>query len=211
MPEWATDSAVVIPTQATLPLDLVGIGRTSSRSFLDLVRQAAVVDGADLTKNKAGLIGVPFIIVSVTYRDGISKGQQRANYLSIEIVTADVKTWEARVKKGFIPDNCPFGPEESLVFNDGSTGVARQVTAYLHDRGVIDIGMPEDATANLNGPMGESPYDKYRADWATPHVDDVEFRLPTATAPALYCPRGLRESDYLIEGSKEKSYTYYLG
>lgn len=72
-----------------------------------LTESADVVEGRDLVE-KEDLIGVPFIITSLTYRNGIGN----ADYVSVEFTTLREPYYEG-------------------VFNDGSTGVRRQTVQYL--------------------------------------------------------------------------------
>lgn len=192
-------------------------GIAPKKTFADLVAQADVAEGNDLAKDKAALVGVPFLIHTVTFRDGVSqkegKGVRKTNYVSIECIVADKATMDARKRKGLLKDDCPFEPEERIVFNDGSTGVARQITAYLHAKGLIVVKDNIDESVSLNGGMGESVFDTYRADWVTPrYVAEVidGGAYPDLTFDVAYlCPRGLQASKYANDFSDE-AYTYYI-
>lgn len=179
-------------------------------SFADMLRGADVAEGGDLLKSdaKEGLVGVPFLIYRVTYRDGIKdKSGKVQNYISFDIVTADAATFEKR--KAYIPQTCAFGPEERLVFNDGSTGLARQMTAYLHEKGLINVG----EVSQEGGPMGESSFDRYRGEWVSPRgkmkADGSESDVEVYCK--LYLPRGLRVSDYEAEATGQDARTFYFG
>lgn len=210
-------------TSQTLPLS----SSIDERRYAELVSRAAVVEGHDLTDQEA-LIGVPFIITALTYRDGIprretrdgKKVEIRTNYVTLEIVVGtqldlNVALSRKRITKDQYERLTPLEP---LVFNDGSTGICRQVTAYLHKSGVITV--PEGPEG---GPAGESRYDTYRANWISSivpsivpltddldHVPPVRFDLsdPETIARPLVCPRGLRRSDYDAAG--QQSTTFYL-
>lgn len=177
--------------------------------------EADSVEGFDLVKGdaKGTLIGVPFIIVGATYRPGISQGQRKANYVSLELITADAKTLSDRMRagrilnaRGEVVTELLVNPEETLVINDGSTGIARQVTEYLHLKGLINVGAIPAGTPT-GGEMGTSPYDRYFEEWpmgGDAAAKGLEF--------ILKCPRGLRVSEYLNPaGGKDMSQTYYLG
>jgi hypothetical protein len=200
----ADESAIVVPANGGIVVPTAHPGRIS---FADMQDKATiVVTGFDLVKGKAALIGVPFACIGVTYRDGISEGDvRRVNYVSVELITADAKTLADRVQRGSIPTPVTVGPEEMLVINDGSTGIARQVTEILHRAGIINVG---PITEETGGEMGQSPYDRYRADWVSGQ-DVAEQGI--RGYPLFMAPRGLRVSEYEIPGTKKKAQTYYLG
>ena len=93
-------------------------------------------------------------------------------------------------------------PGESVVFNDGSTGIYRQVTAYLHAVGAIAVS-PDHGFLNTVGKGGTSAFDQPRSVWASgadQATDGIDIRL--------LAKRGLRFSDYSNEfGDAE---TFYL-
>lgn len=188
-------STVTIPTAAGM-------------SFADLAEGADVVHGHSLEKDKGSLLGVPFVITSVTFRDGAMKGDKRSptptNYLSVEAVTADHATLQRLVTSRRITPEVAsrFLPNEPIVFNDGSTGIARQLTAYLHSQGLIQV--PEGPEV---GGMGESRYDAYRASWVkgyNPDQPNPRFDI------RLVAMRGLRVSTYETPMSPDDADTYYL-
>lgn len=203
-PETPTPiSAVAVPT----PGIVVPMVRPGRLSFADMQNRATiVVEGYDLLKGKAALIGVPFAVLGVTYRDGISEGDvRRVNYVSVEVLTADAETLKDRLQRGSIPTPILIGPEETLVINDGSTGIARQVTEILHQAGFINIGEVGDETG---GEMGQSPYDRYRDDWISGKEHAEEG---IKGYPLFFCPRGLRQSEYdNPKNPKIKATTFYL-
>ena len=83
-----------------------------------------------------------------------------------------------------------------IVFNDGSTGIRRQVVQYLMVKGAIPR-----RDGPLAGGMGESVLDTPIVTTAD-EVQSYDMRLT--------CPRGLRESEYSNEYTQEGC-TYYLG
>lgn len=109
--------------------------------------------------DKAWMIGVPHVIVRVTYwvpKMGIG-------HCSIEAYSGTAGMIERAMRRNKIPasalaaDGKPLvEPEEAIVYSDGSTGVRRQVTKLLNTYGLIDVGhaeFPEE------GQLGESRYD----------------------------------------------------
>lgn len=172
-------------------------------SYAELMTQADAIVGHDLERDKLSLVGIPFVITGVVYRDGILRNKQPTNYLSVEIVIADGPTLARAVQRGrlSVEQANRFLPNEMVVFNDGSTGIARQVTAYLHGKGLITV--PEGPN---DGAVGESRWDVYRAQWAKGYdVDNPNPRFDII----LSCPRGLRVSEYTNTDGLDGD-TFYL-
>ena len=195
VPTTESASAVMLPAPAGVP---------STLNWADLVQGADHVAGATLEKSKANLIGVPFVITSATWRDGVpNKDKTPSNYVSVEIVTADADTLNRYIQMGRVPANVyqNVNPNEALVLNDGSAGIARQVTAYAHSKGLIEVPAGPES-----GEAGSSRYDAHRSLWIRGNNPDgsdvrIEFRL--------VCMRGLRVSEYTNDfGDAE---TYYIG
>src|SRR5713101_6873626 len=110
-------------------------------SWADLREGADQVQGSELAKDALldALVGVPFLIYRLTTRPGIVRrtktgDTKQFDYVSCEIVLAD----EQEMKRRRVDlTNLPFAPGDQVVFNDGSTGVWRQIVAYLHAREFI--------------------------------------------------------------------------
>ena len=87
-------------------------------------------------------------------------------------------------------------PSSTLVFNDGSTGIYRQVVEFLETERYITL--PE---GSRSGPMGESVLDLPPSEWAgirnPDHywIDGAGFMRFQANI-RFYCPRGIRLSGY---------------
>jgi hypothetical protein len=155
------------------PTTLSTLAGTSQVSYEELMGGAAVVEGYALTP-KSDLLGHPFIITGVTFRfarmDKDGKGGQPLDYVSVEAVDLH---------------------SAAIIFNDGSTGVRRQVVQYLMAHGEVPEGEPDEALARVEGL-------------------DQRFTFRNGTnLPTLRCPRGLRVSEY--ENEYGEAMTYYLG
>lgn len=178
----------------------------------ELTRDAHEVFGADLEKG-AQLIGVPFCLVQVTFRPGLvnAKTGELMFYASLDAIVAPLDVIKRRLAR--IPEeNQEYAQDmagEHVVFNEGGTGVYRQVIAYLESQGRIKI----NSELPREGRSGESRFDLSPAGW---EVDEsAELKLaedgsPTlAFAVRLLCPRGLRSSEYENEYSKEATTRYF--
>jgi hypothetical protein len=157
--------------------------------------------GGDVVERDT-LIGVPFMVTKVTYRDG--KGEfapgTRNDYISFEGVIPPRAVLD-QMKK--IPDLGPYAPEEEIVFNDGTTGLYRQMTMWLHQNGYIKV---DETTGELSdrGKRGTSAFDQPREMW-----EEGETAGSEGIDVAMFAQRGLRVSRY--EGPNGPAETYYFG
>lgn len=160
---------------------------------------------------KEDLLGIPHIIVSVTYREGFPRAGVKGDYVSLEAVVASadilasmpvmktIMTLQENVKTVY--DLTVF-PNEAVIYNDGSTGVRRQVTEKIASLGMIDPG-----------PAGNDvlvPADRQVQKWAK-GSDLLGERLvatPNGQPLRFNNLRGLRKSDY--ENEYGEATTYYI-
>lgn len=181
-------------------------------SFSEMALTADEVLGYALLKDEAklnGLLGVPFLITHVTYRRSFpsqeSKGLWLA-YVSCESVIADEAYLEAN---GMSLVGKPVRAGEAVVFNDGSTGIARQVTKYLHSKGYIDVAEGPD-----EGGKEMSRFDAPPSEWLDVHYGDIRFQeegfAEYRAEIRLLCPRGLRVSDGYSNDYTENGTTFYI-
>jgi hypothetical protein len=149
----------------------VARGADSSIDISGLLANADVVEGRTLTE-KASLIGLPHIITSVSFRKGTTDalGVQH-DFVSCEYTTITETPFEG-------------------VYNDGSTGIRRQVVAYLASKGLIPEAYKENPDASI---------------WVATEDDTKD---PTFILRFL-APRGLRVSDYKNDYTDEGR-TFYL-
>lgn len=180
-------------------------------SWTDATSGADKVFGHDLAKNELldALVGIPFLIHHLTYRAGAMRGTppERADYVSVECMIAPAD--ELRRRRVNL-DTLPFEPGSTVVFNDGSTGIYRQIVVYLAEKGFISL--PEGKT---EGGLGETIYDLPAAKWAGIHAGittDNDGHTDYSVNVRLICPRGIRRSEYpnaYVPG--EDAVTRYLG
>lgn len=179
-----------------------------------LVAESRHVFGADLEKGDL-LIGVPMCLIMATYRRGdyVDRTGTKGYYVSLDAITGDEEEFGKAIRRKRIPEENLglVGPGEHLVFNEGGTGVYRQITAFLEETGRIKI------TSELpkEGAYGDTRYDVSPAEWdvddsAELKHDEESGSLALAFSIRLLCPRGLRSSDYANEWSKQAR-TRYLG
>lgn len=144
-----------------------------------------VIPGWALIEDKEELRGVPFAVVRATFRP---TALSTSEYVSVYAIAKNLG---------------------NIVFNDGSTGIRRQVLDYLIAK---QIAVPNFEMTTADSPIGQFQ-------WNLPALEsldkdgcaiiDIPFERPLAT------PRGLRVSEYDWEnpdtGKTQKAKTYYLG
>lgn len=176
--------------------------------------------GYDLARDETAddLVGVPFVMTRTVFRPGVLRDKERSAYVSCEVRISpnlDLRLINSRRESSRLPrltdlDSLAFGPDSHVVFNDGSTGVYRQVVKLLMAKQYITLAEPVIEA----GGYGESSFDQPPGKWTgyaqgTPVNTDDGF-IGYAADIALYCPRGLRlslyENDYTQTGK-----TRYLG
>lgn len=202
-----------IETHAAMPVYQPG------EDWQTLIDGADEIIGYDLARDETAddLVGVPFAIVGTTFRAGVLREKERQAYVSCEVRIApnlDLRLINTRREGSRLTriadlDALAFGPDSHVVFNDGSTGVYRQVVKYLAMKGFIELESPIVEA----GSYGESSFDQPPNRWASiraGNTDDQDGFMGYAAAIRLYCPRGLRlslyENDYTQTGK-----TRYIG
>lgn len=171
-------------------------------AWAEAIAQADTVEGADKSKG-AALVSVPFLITRVFYRDGVQRPgvKYRDDYASVELTVAPAKVVANRAERGHLdPTTLQVSPGEAVVLNDGSTGIYRQVTQYLVAKGLIEL---PDGPAS--GGKGECVFDLPRSQWRA-GAEAATSGIPIR----LFCPRGLRASDYTNDYNPDGSTTYYI-
>jgi len=200
-----SNTAVAEPVNSQLlPEYLPG---TDWSTALDGADQVA---GHDLAKDELfdALVGVPILITRLVFREGIKSARTGlpSSYVSCEAVIAP----EAELKRRRIDlDTLAFRPEDQIVFNDGSTGIYRQIIAYLAAKDIIalDESLPEQAE------YGKSRYDVHIPD-AQLNAGELRYRedgnWSYTVNVRLFAPRGVRVSTYTNDFNPNGSKTRYL-
>jgi hypothetical protein len=162
--------------------------------------------GYDLARDETAddLVGVPFVVTRVVFRPGVLRDKLRSAYVSCEVRTSpnlNLRLINARRESSKLPrltdlESLAFGPDSHVAFNDGSTGVYRQIVKLLTAKQYITLPTPVVEA----GGYGESSFDQPPSEWTgilsgAEYTDDDNFVHYTANL-ALYCPRGLRLSLY---------------
>lgn len=120
-------------------LDLQGIWDNPSQ------HATAVFNEGPIEREKLRLVGVPHIITEVVYHSELKFAK---GYVTISGFIAPQSQLEYAIARGWIPEinsvsEMLFRPNEAIKYNDGSTGIRRQITGVLHNLGLIDVGPVE--------------------------------------------------------------------
>jgi hypothetical protein len=143
--------------------------------------------GKDNDRKLDALVGVPFLIKAVTFRMGdiTPDGQtEPRDYVSVECLIH--------------PMHAHRFERKYVVFNDGSTGIYRQIVAALALNGYVELNedLPEKGHANTT---------RYDASFSADNSESggTEFALK------LRAPEGLRKSAYDNPDGSE-GFTWFL-
>lgn len=198
-----------------LPAGIPADADIMSVSYSDLIGSGEFyqVPGFGLVDDKMLLVGVPHVILGVTFQQPTPARPR--GYVSLRGMIASADKLDEARRRGWIPNNgeIPFNPEERIIYNDGSTGIRRQVTELLHKWGLIKVGHEnfeptEDYPSRFDLPWSE--WDEY-----SESEQQGERVVPGFTKNHLgrmFClnvARGLRVSEYSNEKADDAR-TFYL-
>lgn len=183
MSDQQEKAVIPIPDGVTLPI-------VAGEDFSTLAKElTAQTEGRDLA-DKAGLEGMPFIMTSFTFRPGTNKpGAKKGEIIFGDYVSVEAVTYT----------------NQRIVFNDGSTGIRRQVVNWLIAQGIIPaLDDPDTAfqywdSENVLGTWGGA------ADKPTLKIEATRTGEPIR----FLARHGLRSSEYTNEYGD--SVTWYLG
>jgi hypothetical protein len=183
-----------------------------------LMAEAVGVGGADLLDADMVdyMVKVPHCVVGLDFRQGevVGNGHDGA-YVSCTAVVAPEDVLRKRFKgnnKASGLESLPFDAEDVVVYNDGGTGLYRQVVKLMHDNGYISLPDP----VIEGGVSGVSSYDLHPSQWTGVDAkrvrvttgDDGEFKSIHVNI-RISAPRGIRYSEY--DGPEGKAKTRYIG
>ena len=199
----------------------------SGETWAELMQESATIPGYDLLTDADtdALVGIPMIVTKASFRKGVSrKGRPNYSkdnpndaYVSLEILLAptfDIAQINRARKANDLTEitdlsQLPFRQSDHVVINDGSTGIYRQVVAFLATADYIDLNEGE-----VSGGKGETILDTVPNEWAEIRAgrsifDDDGF-LTAEFDIRLACRRGIRLSKYDTEFNPDGATTRYL-
>jgi hypothetical protein len=146
----------------------------------------SLVGGKENDQLLDSLVNVPFLIEEITLRNGdivVKKpgGDYKRDYVSVSALIH--------------PDFSKNFRRSRIVFNDGSTGIYRQLIKYLVGKNHLNVdeSLPEDGEANST---------RYDLPYVTSESGYLSFPV------RLYAPEGLRKSEY--DGPAGEAVTWYI-
>jgi hypothetical protein len=217
-------------------LDIVDMGipskdlaTTSYSSLLADGNLAYEMESSGLISKEA-LIGVPLVITGITFQHvealtaaQVKKGAvQPRGFVSMDAIVGDVPALTRAIKRGGVPNvselkELPVDPEERIVFNDGGTGIRRQLVGILDAAGIIEVGNGEPDKDRRFDRRFDLPWFMWdRKPGADNMVELGDNTVPYITknhvGTQLLIPvrRGLHASHYTDDVYGEAT-TYYLG
>ena len=160
------------------------------------------IPGWDLVSDKDMLMGVPFFIVGVTFQMPVADKARPSgsrDYVSCRAIVGNQEMLDEAEERGWIPGKLAFKPEERILFNDGSTGIRRDIVKILDTAGLIKVGH-EDIP-------GMGRYDLPWTEWesfsqSAQQGENVVPEFITNHRGNLFtiqARRGVRRSDYTNE------------
>ncbi len=196
-------------------LAAISAGYNPDLDFKKLALEATYIHMGYTLVDKEMLSGVPLVVIGVTYREGYPnpKTDLIGDYVSVEAVCGGPADLSRNIRMGLLKEEeLRIDPNQLVVFNDGSTGIRRQLTGLLHDKGMINVG-PEPEKADGFSNRFDRPY-QYWIDGETmaQSVTDKSISFsaePTGEAIRYVFYNGLRRSDY--EYMDRPATTWYFG
>lgn len=162
--------------------------------------------------SKDELLGVPHVITKVTYWKPLA---EQLGMVSCEATVASIPILERAIERGWIPhvtniSQLKLEPNERVVYNDGGTGIRRQITQLLNQVGVINVGredVEDGSRFDVAWPEWEE-FSEYRRQSA--EVGNVPCCSRVGDRPFLLnVVRGLSVSEYSNDYASDAK-TYYL-
>lgn len=170
-------TSAISPTGNT---DIVPSRPLGQLSVEDLLANPTAVFAEAQKEDKRPFLGVPHIITRVTYRPGMENN----DYVSVEALIGN----QAMIDEAFSrrwndfvyasPADFPFRPGEKVIYNDGSTGLRRQLTSMLYRLGLLGI-------ANVGQEMSifDTPYWEWEGFEQSSLMNDSENEGEKITIP----------------------------
>ena len=211
----SSDSTELVQADAT-PVILSG------DSWDALTQGADEVFGGELEKAES-LVGVPFVILRLTFRRGDFARKDKAydgepgDYVSVDLVTAPADVIARRIERGKIETSTVIAdPSTHLVLNLSGTAAYRELVKILEYKRLIQLPKgPDGETGPESGEFGESRFDTPVRLWGIHNVARVKYNDDGTYQSAefdvrIHAPRGLRASTFDNRHGKDIS-VYYLG
>src|SRR5215472_4045690 len=115
-----TPADLALPAESPAQIDFFRSVYDPDLDFRKLASEATYFTRGFRLVEKDDLIGVPHVIISVTYREGyVTETGIKGDYVSVEAVTADAATLDSpQVKSMTDSRELAVYPNEAVVYND---------------------------------------------------------------------------------------------
>jgi hypothetical protein len=167
--------------------------------------------------SKEEMLGIPHIITRVTYW---TPKKDQKGMVSVEATVGGIPHLERAIQRGWVPnveriEQLRLDPNERVVYNDGGTGIRRQLTMMLESLKLIDVGDND----NQSPERFDRPWPEWTEFAETRYQSKDTGDVPsfsrhtdangTERALIIRCDRGLYLSAYSNEYTDEGE-TFYL-
>jgi hypothetical protein len=164
------------------------------------------------------LRGIPFAILGGVFRENVTDKGDISDYVTLTCLIPSEKQLESRHVR--VTGKELWFPGQLFGINDGSTGIRRQMVAYLHNSGFIQVCEP-GSVPKEDGPRNECTWDTMVSAWHS--IEDSEKPRTSKThkrtgaelttwefklEKPLVIARGIRTSTYLGPFRKEITTRY---
>jgi len=157
--------------------------------------------------DKDELIGVPFIVKRVVWREGFPRNGVEGDYVSCECIVADRDTLDSEPIKRRLPSPLTVYGNEPVVFNDSGTGCRRRMTRLVHEAMLIDVGQPGTPKEEFQNEF-DKPFQTWASGAGMAQAGIGGSDLTPAKGGLYLALRGLRRSEYDWHG--QDAVTYYF-
>jgi len=187
-----TPADLALPAESPAQIDFFRSVYDPDLDFRKLASEATYFTRGFRLVEKDDLIGVPHVIISVTYREGyVTETGIKGDYVSVEAVTADAATLDSpQVKSMTDSRELAVYPNEAVVYNDGGKGIRRSLTELFTRMGLVNPGYATQ--------QDENPADRPFSLWVSGEDAATSGIIADANGEKFryVAMRGLRKSDY---------------
>lgn len=206
-----TESAEIVP-DATEQREAGLVLYNPDNDFKRLALDSWYVSQGFRLIQKEQLEAVPFVIKRVIYREGFPQGPEGlpGDYISVECVVASQDVLDsapvraAIASRDYSPGVLDVFPNEAVVFNDGGTGIRRELTSMFADAGLISF-----AEARKDEIPADLPFTRWASGWEQATAGFDGSHVPGGRQALYLALRGLRASHYDWHGNDAT--TWYFG
>lgn len=210
---------MTVDDEGILDTDSLNHGQWSIAELADLDSSISVVGFTPVAKEE--MIGVPHFITRATYwtpRENRDGTLQRG-FVSVEATVGSADMLASAIRRKWIPgierlEELRLEPEEQIVYNDGGTGIRRQLTEMFDHLGVIRV--TDQPTTKGDRSIYDRPWPEWHAisqlrmqgEHKVPSIGAMPTKNGKLQPLVIKVMRGLSRSDY--DSDFGDATTFYL-